>query len=364
VFRVAVGQGAAGLALALGASALLVVERPLGMWTLGLAAVAVTGAGAGYALLVQGAPDGGRPADAHRVYVRAGALVLVVTQLGTLAWGLVVLGPRLALILLLPPAIWLALRMGGRQVALVCGVGGAVVYAGFWVAVAWGAYVPLLDLNATGLALVDASGAALGLGLTLAAVTGAARWREHSDAAARARLYDLRLARAEIAGQRDQEEIGAELLAQALALALRGRGIDPLTLDGPLSLVTEGVEAVAERLRTLQKDREDRLRLEGAVRALTRALERAWLGAPWAWPEASGTMLDELIALLRTQRLPEHGALQAVRRGDTPSFASQPNVGAPSWSSWSSWPSPAPNDTSAPHSGTLFGAGRRDPLQH
>ena len=33
---------------------------------------------------------------------------------------------------------------------------------------------------------------------------------------------------------------------------------------------------------------------------LTRAVERAWLGLPWAWPAPSGTSLDELVALLRT----------------------------------------------------------------
>jgi hypothetical protein len=66
-----------------------------------------------------------------------------------------------------------------------------------------------------------------------------------------------------------------------------------------LSPLVERVIAVADRLEILQRDREDRVRLEGAVRQVSRALERGWLGLPWSWPDSSGTLLDELVALLR-----------------------------------------------------------------
>jgi hypothetical protein len=57
---------------------------------------------------------------------------------------------------------------------------------------------------------------------------------------------------------------------------------------------------VAQRLVELAHDREERKRLESATRRLIRNIERAWLGLSWSWPEASGVILDDLVALLRT----------------------------------------------------------------
>jgi hypothetical protein len=152
--------------------------------------------------------------------------------------------------------------------------------------------------------------------------------RERSDAAARARLYELRLLRAELARVREHTERDGFAMEQALTGALRGRGIDPISAEGALSPVAERVNAVAERMATLQKDREDRLRLEAALRTLIRAVERGWLGLPWTWPDASGTMLDDLVALLRTPRPHEQ---RGGRRGDElPSFVTLPTVETPS----------------------------------
>jgi hypothetical protein len=71
-------------------------------------------------------------------------------------------------------------------------------------------------------------------------------------------------------------------------------------MEGPLSQLNATIELFGERLAILQRDREERLRLEAALLNLTRAMERAWLGLPWTWPKLSGTSLDQLVALLRT----------------------------------------------------------------
>jgi hypothetical protein len=325
VVRVAIGHGAAGLALAVGASALFVAEQPFGMETLGLAALVAGGGGAAYALLTR-----------WRL-VRSGALVLVATQLGALAWGFIIIGPRVALVLLLPPAIWLALRMGGRGTALLGGAGGLAIYFGCLM-IAGGAYVAPLQLDAPGQALLDQGVVLLGLTLTLVAAVSAAGGRERSDAAARARLYEVRQTRAAIARLREQTEADADRLERAVAQALRGRGIDPLTADGPLSPVAEGINAVAERLRTLQKDREDRLRLQAAVRALTYALERGWQGTPWAWPERSGTLVDELVDVLRTRRPPDSRGRPPAWWTEAVTPTSLPGFDTPVWFSWPAAP--------------------------
>jgi hypothetical protein len=80
---------------------------------------------------------------------------------------------------------------------------------------------------------------------------------------------------------------------------------------------------VAERLATLQQDREERVRMDAALRAIIREVERAWLGLPWVWPRASGTALDELVALLRAPR-PEDA--QAVWPHETPTLLTLPTI--------------------------------------
>ena len=44
---------------------------------------------------------------------------------------------------------------------------------------------------------------------------------------------------------------------------------------------------------------------KSATRRLTRVIERAWLGLSWSWPDATGTILDDLLALLRTPPPPD-----------------------------------------------------------
>src|SRR5205823_283426 len=57
------------------------------------------------------------------------------------------------------------------------------------------------------------------------------------------------------------------------------------------------------RLATLLRDREDRVRLEGAIRRTARALENLEQGRASSWPESSGTALDPLVSRLRELRL-------------------------------------------------------------
>jgi hypothetical protein len=313
--RASLGHVWAGLALAVAASDLLLSGQMSGLWLLGEAVLAILAGMGAYALL-------------QRKHVaRPGALALVSAQLAALACGCTLVGPRAALLLLVPAACWLALRLGGRPVALACGVGAVAIYLAFVVAAADGAYRPALALDARAQTVLGTAAGVLGVALLLVALVSAAAAQERSEAAARARLYELRLIRAEMARLREQAEHDGQVLEEALAGALRGRGIDPIHTEGALSPVAEGINAVADRMATLQKDREDRLRLEGALRTVIRAVERGWLGLAWTWPEASGTMLDELVALLRTPR-PREKRPQPVWSDDVPTFLTLPTIGA------------------------------------
>jgi hypothetical protein len=310
--RMAIGHAVMAVLAALTSGALLLAGQALGLWTLGLACLLLAGAGLAYGLLEL------RPRP------RAGVLALVAAQLGALAWACLLIGPRAGLLLLAPAAIWLALRAGGRPAALALAGGASAIFVALVVAAARGAYRPVDPLDLTRQTALDVALALAGTGLTLAILFGTALARQRSDAAAKARLYELRQVRAELASLRERVEEDALALEAALALALRGRGIDPIVADGALSPVAERINEVAERLATLQKDREDRLRLEGTLRSLTRQVERGWLGLAWSWPAPSGTLLDDLVALLRTPRPKD---VPAAGRGDgSPSFATLPNA--------------------------------------
>jgi hypothetical protein len=139
-----------------------------------------------------------------------------------------------------------------------------------------------------------------------------------------ARQHEVRTLRTRLGQLRAQVEDDAAQLDGALARVLSGRPAPaPVETDGLLSPLAETTNAAAERLATLQRDREDRLRLEGAVRTVTQAVERAWLGLPWSWPEWSGTVLDELVALLRTPRPQE---TRADWSDQTPTLTAIPSV--------------------------------------
>lgn len=287
--RVALGHTIAAVVLAVVASALVLLAYPLGLWLLALAAMAAAGGGLAYLLLWWCRS------------ARTGIIVLALAWVCALAWGCAIVGPRAALLVLAAPAVALALRAGGRWPALLAGTGLVAVYAVFQLAPNWG-FMPAFALPVPVLTAVDTLAVALGMGLLLVELLVAAHARERDLAAARARLYEVRLLRGQIGALRAEVEANGRALDEALAQAARGRGMEPVVLDGPLSLVAGRVNATAERLRTLQHDREECLRLKGATRTLARALERGWLGLPWIWPETSGTMLDEVIVLLRTPR--------------------------------------------------------------
>jgi hypothetical protein len=225
-----------------------------------------------------------------------------VSQLGALAWAFLVLGPHLELVTLAPAGIWLARRLGGTALA-ACAAGGVMVLA---LGCTWAGYMglasPVLPLAAFVASVLATVVAALGLGLALWAVQSSVAAREKSEMALLARRDEAQVLRKQVSLDRVWLEREAEVLGDALVAALRGTSAKQVRVDGALGPVAEISNAVAERLRTLQQDREDRIRLEGALRLVTSAVERGWLGLPWRWPAASGTALDDLVALLRTPR--------------------------------------------------------------
>ena len=309
---VAVAHAGVAAAAALTGAAMLVLNASGALWPLTLTVITGAGGGLAYAL------------DQRRDGRRWDVAALLASQIGVMVWLLTLLGPRAALLTVVPALALLALRMVGRGAALAVVVGAFALYLAYAMLALGGVVAPVVTLDAGGGMLADGLAAAAGLGATLFGLLHLASDRARMDMAAQARLYESRVLRARLAQLTQQVEDDGERLDAALGRALQGSGISAIAADGMLSPLAETVGAAADRLQTLQRDREDRLRLEGAVRAVTRAVERAWLGLPWAWPEWSGTPMDELVALLRTPRPSESREAAEAWSEETPTLLQLP----------------------------------------
>ncbi|HLZ20496.1 MAG TPA: hypothetical protein VKQ30_00015 [Ktedonobacterales bacterium] len=316
VIPVAAAHAALAAAAALTGAGLLITGGAYAFWPLTLAVLIGTGGWLGYAV-------------SGRSHWQA-ALLLVLAQMSVLGWLLALIGARAAILALVPIVALLALRWLGRAGAYAVALCALALYAFAALLELNGALPSPLALSPSGYALLDGGFVAAGLLGVLLLGSHLYNRQIRAERVARARQHEVRTLRRRLTGMRQQVEDDAARLDDALGSALAGRGAThPVETNGLLSPLTETANAAAERLATLQREREDRLRLEGAVRTVTQAVERAWLGLSWSWPEWSGTVLDELVALLRTPRPQETRAnssddavtltaLPTVERGMTP----------------------------------------------
>lgn len=228
-------------------------------------------------------------------------LALVFSQTGLLFWALALLGPRPALMTLAPIAVALALRGLGRAAAVMAGLAALALYL-FTLALALlgGWAPPAAALPSVPSAALDATLVVAGLALSALALGNLYATGERARARTRAIERAARMAARDLHVLRAQTEDDAHAMRQALSAALRGESNGEAWAHGALSPLAEQINIVAERLVDLTHDREERKRLESATRRLIRNIERAWLGLTWEWPEATGVILDDLVALLRT----------------------------------------------------------------
>lgn len=287
-------------AAALVGALLALHDKPAALWMLALAIVLGGGGALAYALVQDG-----------RVSRWAG-IPLPLSQVAVLAWAMALVGPRPAFLLFVPVMLVLAARTVGRAAASLVVAAVLALYLGFLALTLAGRFAPHLRLSDQAGAVVDAVVVTLGLLVTLAGILKLTAATSRAETNARAREYTARRWRALALRERGQVEEEADALHQALADALRRRAGHVAAehvaaghvafADGPLSPLAATIHQADERLATLQRDREHVLHLEGAIRALTRSVERHWLGLPWTWPPPTSTPVDELIALLRTPR--------------------------------------------------------------
>ncbi len=277
--------------------------------------------------------------------VRLATTVLLLSQLSLLIWAFLLLGARPALMAFVPFSVALALLGIGRLAAAMSGMVALALYALTLTLNLTGMRPPVAQPGGVLAALIDTMLVVAGIALIALAQARLFADSEREWARTRASERAARLAARELETLRTQTEDDANTLRQALANALRGVPTEGVGARGALSPLAEQVSVVAERLVDLSYDREERKRLESATRRLIRNIERAWLGLSWEWPEPSGVILDDLVALLRT---PTHGEPLRLPEDTTPTAqvvaphlyrAWQPGSSTPSYPSFPSMPS-------------------------
>ncbi len=296
-------------------AALLINGSHAAAWPFSFAAIGGIGGLGGYGLLQRGARE-------------AAGEVLVAAQLLALGWAFLLLGPQMGLLLLTPALLVLALRLSGPRAATCEAIAALVLFTLATILTQTGIYVPAIQPVGAGVVVLNVCCAVAGI--TLAYLTFFAMYdaEQVARATARSRTYDAHLLRERYSALRDGIQRDAEAIQTTLGNALRGSDQADLILDGPLSSSADLVRDIADRLATLQRDREERVRLEGALHTAIQAVERSWLGLPWSWPEPSGTALDDLLALLRAPR-PARDASTSNWLDEQPTLVPLPTLYSP-----------------------------------
>jgi|GEM_PF-5412207 len=290
---------------------MLLLGRQQGFWPLSLAAITGLSGWIAYALTQR-----------QRTRAFAGYL-LIAGQMAAAAWLIALVGPRVSIVVAIVPLAILAISLAGWNAAVM---EVTLAATGYFVAVVLslqGLLAPTVVFSSADAAVFDGVFLCLALGGSLVGLRSLVKGRLNAERVATARLHEATLLRGQSMQMRQQVEEDTEVLGQALAEALRGVTPARFFAHGPLSPLGETIALAVERLLTLQRDREERIHLEGAVRMVTRSVERAWLGLPWTWPEWSGTPLDELIALLRA---PRPGDSQMLWAEETPTLVQIPTL--------------------------------------
>lgn len=278
-------QVAVAVCGALSGAALLVVGHPAGWWPLTLAIIA--GIGGWLASLPSAHPT------------RAG-WALIVSQLLALGWALALVGPRSALLVVAALIVLLALWLRGRGAAAMAAALAVMLYVAAVTLTVVNALRPALVLDASSGAVFDGAVSCFGLLLILWLALRLYTSAVKAEALAAARSFEMAVVSDRALALRHQVEGDAERLRLALREAQTDAPVPEVSAAGALSPLADEIDVTAARLHALHRDRGERRQLERAIARLARALERAWLGLPWEWPDASGTRLDDVVALLRS----------------------------------------------------------------
>jgi hypothetical protein len=260
----------------------------------------------GFYLLVVGLSTFALSAIALRCtdYMLNGGAALLTLAADTLIviYGLFLLGNHMELFFLLPGSFIIAALLASQAIVVIGSIFTFMIYT-------LATFVHPLGLGRTHLALTGYgnqifSVALVGIGLTLLLVALGMTTRLIRQALATEAATAYRLDVTERRQQAKQQTIDADAIALQTELARTLHGEIPrrITTCDELAPLAHMINATAMRIPGLLRDREERLRIEKAIRDVGQALESNWAGFELRWPAPSGTALDRLIAMLRSEQ--------------------------------------------------------------
>lgn len=226
----------------------------------------------------------------------AAVVLMFINDICVTLAALFLLGPQAEILALLPGALLLTALLVDFVVVMS---GGFICLAVYLVALFQGSPARIL-LNSPSLLVTHVALLLSGGILFLAAIALVATQLRRALAGEAALDHALQTATRRARHKRAIIDADAVALQTSLAKTLRGATVQPVATCEDLAPLANMINAITARLPGLLRDREERLRLERAVRSVNEALERALAGFEWSWPSSSGTTVDYLIALIRS----------------------------------------------------------------
>ena len=235
-----------------------------------------------------------------------GAAVLALTaDLVAILFGVALIGPRLETLVLLPGALLVtALLVDNLVIVVAGGVLGILAYGVAAVMTQLGVLRAIVFVDNGVMRLLDVAFAVVGLTLLLVAITLVVTQLRRALSGEAATDHRLQVLERRTQAKRAVIDADAIALQTEIARTLRGATPRQITTCEDLAPLSTMLNAMTTRVPGLLADREERLRLEKAIRDLATALETAWAGFEWTWPAPTGTTVDRLVTILRPTPLP------------------------------------------------------------
>lgn len=227
------------------------------------------------------------------------AILLLLADILAVIAGMVLIGPRLDLFLLLPGALIATALLSDRVLVIV---GSIVGFSSYVLMLVFGRMInfsPLLGLDSMALRIITAVIGAIGFLLFLIALTVVLQRFRVILAQNAAYAHYLKVADRHARVHRTTIDADAIALQNELSRALQGELPHAVATCEELASLAHTMNVVSLRIPGLLHDREERLRLEKAIHGAITALEKGWAGFDWQWPAPSGTSVDRLVGLLR-----------------------------------------------------------------
>jgi hypothetical protein len=237
--------------------------------------------------------------------VTRGGVILFTWDVLLVAATVAVIGPRLEAIAVLPGLALILALVVEPIVALLCAGLAAILFAAGSIILSVQAISPLATPPTTLWMWLDPLLAIVAMGLLLAPLGTLLRQIKSAESAEAATRYLLNVEERRAQIRRIAIDADAIALQTQLSRAMRGGTPQAVTTCEELAPLAGMVNAATARLPHLLRDREERLRLERALRELSSTLETALAGFTFAWPAPSGTLVDRLVVMLRMARAPD-----------------------------------------------------------